>query len=128
MADIPHYCAACGEIHGGGGKNPEVEIARINADAQVKMAELARSETRTEVDGAIEQTEIAATAAVDEAVVRDAVLTELATPEPEPEPVVIVSNEADAGAEAEPEPEAEPPEADAVAPASMSGKSGNPWW
>jgi hypothetical protein len=126
MADVPHYCSACGEIHGGpAGKNPEVEIARIQAERDIEVAKLSRAETREVVEGAIEQTEIESAAAVDEAVVKTEVLEELAAPEPEPEPVVIVSNEAEGDPEPEPEPEADLPEPGP--PPEPAGKA-NVWW
>jgi hypothetical protein len=126
MADMPHYCSACGEVHGGSaGKDPAVEIAKINAERDIRVAELARGESKKFVEGQIEQTGIEASAAVEEAVVKAEVLEELAEPEPEPEPVVIVSNEAEGGAAPEPEPEADLPEAGTVPAAA--GKS-NPWW
>jgi hypothetical protein len=126
MADVPHYCAACGEIHGGSSReSEEVKIAKINAERDIRVAELARGESKTFVEGQIEQTEIEASAAVDEAVVKAEILEELAEPEPEPEPVVIVSNETEGDAAPEPEPEADLPEAGTMPAAA--GKS-NPWW
>lgn len=127
MADVPHYCSACGEIHGGTStKNPEVEIARIQAERDIEVAKLANRATSELAEASIETTEIEAGAAVDEAVVRADVLTELAEPEPEPAPVTIVSAEGgDAGAD-ETVPEAEPPVADDTA--APSSGSANPWW
>jgi hypothetical protein len=123
-----HFCTGCGELHGGAAvKDPAVEIARIQAERDIKVAELGRTEARIYTEAAVEQTGIEAEAAVDEAVVRADVLTELAEPDPEPAPVTIVSAEGgDAGAD-DTVPEAEPPVADDTAPATSSSSS-NPWW
>jgi hypothetical protein len=124
--DVPHHCSACGEIHGGSEQESEqVKLAQINAKRDVEVARIQRGETKLAVEGAIEQTEIAAEAAVDEAVVENAILEELTAPEPEPEPVVIVSNENDGGGMPEPEPAEELPD---PGPAPEASKSGNPWW
>jgi NMD protein affecting ribosome stability and mRNA decay len=129
MADVPHYCSACGEIHGGASReSEEVKIAKIMADKEIRIAELANRATTEVVEGSIEQTEIEAAAAVDEAVVKVEVMEELAEPpEPEPQPVTVVSNEAEGG-DAEPEPEAEPPEAEGAPAAPVPSGSSNPWW
>jgi hypothetical protein len=42
-----HYCAACGHMHGAEGQDSAVKIAEINAKRDIRLAELARSETRT---------------------------------------------------------------------------------
>ena len=124
MADVPHYCSACGEIHGGhSGETEAIKIAKINADRDVEVARLARAEARQEIDAGVEETKIEAEAAVDAAVVEAQVLEELATPEPvavagAPEPEVISEEP-----EAEPEPET-PPETEPV----PSGSKGGGMW
>jgi hypothetical protein len=103
----PHYCSACGQQHGGGSrKDPDVEIARINAERDIRVAELARGEFKTtplEAETQIAVAEIEAGAAV-------AVAEELGSPdEPEPETQAIVVEG----------PPAEPPEEPAsIEPAS----------
>jgi hypothetical protein len=102
-----HYCSACGESHGGRqGESDEVKVAKINADRDIEVARLARAEARQEIEAEIEQTEIIADAAVEEAVVEAAVLDDILNPEPEaaaePEPTVVEIPDA------EPEPETVP--------------------
>lgn len=101
MADVPHYCAACGEIHGGTGReSEEVKIAKINAERDIEVARLAHSAQQTEAaaevaatevvaEAEVEQTAIEAEAQVDEAVVEAAVLEEIVNPEP-PEQTIVV--------------------------------------
>ncbi|MCW2903115.1 MAG: hypothetical protein JWO67_5380 [Streptosporangiaceae bacterium] len=121
----PHYCTGCGEIHGAKHQTPpEVEIARIQAERDIRVAELGRTETKMAVEGQLAETEIVAEATVDEAVVKAEVLDELMAPEPEPEPVVVVADET-GGEPAEEIPDAEPPETE---PASAGSKGSNPWW
>ena len=39
MADVPHYCSACGEIHGAGSRESEdLKIAKVNADRDIRIA------------------------------------------------------------------------------------------
>ena len=104
MADVSHYCSACGEIHGGSSReSEEVKIAKINADRDVEVARLAHSAQRVEAaaevaatevvaEAAVEQTAIEAEAAVEEAVVENEVLEEIVNPEP-PETTVVVQQE-----------------------------------
>jgi hypothetical protein len=65
---IPHYCSACGELHGGShGKNPEIEIAKINAERDIQVAKLARNEfkpTEAELENRVELAEVEAGAQV----------------------------------------------------------------
>ena len=133
MADvIPHFCTGtgCEALHGSGGQNPDVQIAKINAERDVEVARIGRTETRTwaeadvaaaEVQAAamVEATAIQAEAAVDEAVVENEVLEEVVNPEPEP--VVVVQQEA--GPE-EDEEAGTPPETTHV-PAEGKSKG---WW
>jgi hypothetical protein len=110
-----HQCADCGLTHDhpgeGGPVNPEVEIARIQADRDVKVAqlqhrdELAYNETRVEVAG------IEADAQVDTAAVQAEAIAEIVAAEGEadveqtdtgPEPVIVE-------AAPEPGPDAPPP-------------------
>ena len=113
MADvIPHFCTGtgCEALHGSGGQNPDVQIAKINADRDIEVARIGRTETKTwaeadvaaaEVQAAavVEATAIQAEAAVDEAVVENEVLEEVVNPEPEP--VVVVQQDAGAGEDEE---------------------------
>lgn len=126
-----HTCTDCGLLHDHEGTptaNPEVEIARIQADRDVRVAELQRGEfnkTELEAETEIKVAEIEAAAAVDEATVKADVLDDILTPpepEPDPEPVVIV----DDPEAAEPEEDTGPPEIE-VAPPGAAKKS-NPWW
>ena len=125
MADVPHYCSACGEIHGGhSGETEAIKIAKIEADRDIEVARLARAEARQEIEAGVEETKIEAAAAVDAAVVESQVIEELATPEPaaiiapqgDPAPVTEVP-------EAVSEPES-PPESEPVS----SGSKGGGWW
>jgi len=134
MADVPHYCSACGEIHGGGSsrESEELKIAKLNADRDIRIAEIQRSERRVLAEAGVETTEVQAEAeiavaevqagaAVDEAVVENEVLEEIVAPD-EPEPVVIPVAAPAGGAEEE---TSGPPE---IAPASQSsGKSAGFW-
>lgn len=98
--ELPHHCSACGEIHGGSAADSEaVRIAKINADRDIEVARLARSEARQEIEAQVEQTEIEAAAEVDAAVVAAGLLEEIVTPPETP---------------AEPEPELEPQEAPVI--------------
>ena len=132
MADvIPHFCtgSGCEALHGGSRESDEVKVDKINAERDVEVARIARSEASQEIKAEIEQTEIVADAAtlqtaitaeaaVDEAVVEAEVLEEVVNPEPDPVQVEI--------AEPESEPEAvdAPPEIESAPEESKS--SG--WW
>ena len=117
-----HQCTECGLTHDHGGAlptDPAVEIARIQAERDMRIAELQRGEldkTELEAETEIAVAEIEAAAGVEEATVKAEVLDDILTPpEPEPEPVVVV--------EPEPEPEPEPLEAappPAAEPASIT--------
>jgi hypothetical protein len=124
---MAHHCSACGDMHGGEHReNPEVAIARIQAERDVKVAELQRGEfdkTELEAETEIAVAEIEAAADVEEAAVKADVLEEILTPEPEPEPVVIVDDTS--GSPADMPADDEPPEID-TAPAAT--KASNPWW
>lgn len=103
MADvIPHFCTGtgCEGLHGGHGQNPDVQIARIQADRDVRVAEIQRGETKLAAEAEVEATEVVAEAqiaetaieaeaAVDEAVVENQMLEEIVNPEPEPATVVV---------------------------------------
>jgi hypothetical protein len=113
MAEMPHYCSACGEVHGGStAKNPEIEIARINAERDIKVAEMNRGEfkpTAAELETRVEVAQIEADAEVGAA---EAIGDALA-PETEAGPAVIEdppSVEELEELEAEEEGEPEPPE------------------
>jgi hypothetical protein len=122
-----HHCTGCGQLHGGAERtNPEVEIARINREADVRIAEIQRGEfqkTELEAETEIAVAEIDAAAAVEEATVKADVLEEIITPpEPEPEPVVVVNDDS---APVDEPPGDEPP--DMVAAPEVK-KASNPWW
>lgn len=96
MADMtPHYCAACGEMHGGStGTDPAIKIAQINADRDVRVAELnQRSMTSTaeELESRAEVAQIEADAAVGAAEAIGPISPPpVEPPEPvEPEPVSV---------------------------------------
>ena len=118
MADVQHYCSACGEIHGGNSREAdEVRIAKINAERDIEVARIQRSEAKAAMDAETEQTEIVAEAevesAVAEAIVTTTILAENDQPpepesEPAPEPVIVEA----------PEPEEEVP-----APAEVEHES-----
>jgi hypothetical protein len=99
-----HYCSACGQTHGGHArKDPDVEIARIQAERDVEVARINRGMEATlatiGAETAIETTELEAAAAV-------AIAEETGPPEAEPEEdtqAIIVE-----GPPAEPVPEPEP--------------------
>ena len=129
MADVPHYCAACGEIHGGstGRESDELKIAKVNAERDVEIARLAHSAERREAEAVVEVAEVQAEAdvaeavveaeaQVAEAVVENEVLEEIVNPEPEP--VVVVQQ--DAGPQ-EDEEAGTPPETAHVPAESSSG-------
>ena len=124
--DVPHYCTGCGQPHGGhGGESDEVKIAKINRDADIEIARLARSEARQEIEAEVEQTEIIAEAAVVEAVVEAAVLEEVLTPDPAPVPDAPVVIESAPDPEPEVEAVPEPPE---TTEPPKSGKKDTGWW
>lgn len=121
MADVPHYCSACGEIHGGTSReSEELKIAKLNAERDIRIAEIQRGETKiaaeaeiaaTEVvaDAQVEVAEVEAEAAVDEAVVENEVLEEIVSP-PETDPVIVpvAADGGDDDGEAPGPPEVEP--------------------
>jgi hypothetical protein len=124
----PHHCTGCGEVHGGEHReDPAVAIARIEAERDVKVAELQRGEfqqTPLEAETEVAVAEIEAAAAVEESTVKADVLEDIMTPaEPEPEPVVVVSDETAPPADGPADDE--PPEIDA---APVTKKASNPWW
>ena len=128
---IPHFCtgSGCEALHGGSRESDEVKVAKINAERDVEVARLARSEARQAIEADIEQTEITtdaeivqtaivAEATVDEAVVEAEVLEEVVNPEPEPVQVEIAEPEAEAEAVAA------PPETESTGEESKSAG----WW
>lgn len=132
MADVPHYCAACGEIHGGSSReSEEIKIAKINADRDIEVARIQRGETKIAAEAEIAATEVVADAqvevavveaeaAVDEAVVENEVLEEIVSP-PEADPVIIpvAGDGGDDDGEAPGPPEVEP---------AKPEKSGGGYW
>lgn len=117
MADVPHYCTGCGEVHGGGsGDSPDVKIAKINADRDIEVARIQRSEARQAIEAETEQTETIAAAEVEQTAIEAEAIAEAGIPEPEPEmpvieaPVVVQAPEEPAGeVSAPPETETGPP-------------------
>lgn len=123
----PHHCTGCGEMHGGEHReSPEVAIARIQAERDIRVAELGRGEfqqTELEAETEVKVAEIEAAAAVEESTVKAEVLEDiLAPPEQEPEPVVVVDP---AAAEPDSVPDDEPPVVDS---APVAKAKSNPWW
>lgn len=112
MPDImPHFCTGvgCEALHGGSRESDDVRIAKINADRDIRVAELARSESRQEIEAEVEQAEIMADAIVDEAVVEAEVLSDILTPdpiegEPAPEAAAVPVEMPEAEMETEPAP------------------------
>lgn len=82
-----HYCSACGQRHGGDDMGAAVKIAKIEADARVRIAEIERGET-------LRAMETAAETAI--------VVTELETAAGVEEAAALADGIADSGSEAEP--------------------------
>ena len=101
-----HNCSECGLVHDHGVPqvNPEVEIARINAENSLKIAQLAaRAEkhvAEVEAEADVEVTEVQADALIESAVVvAEAEAEAAAESEAEAEgatPVVVVQDNTDA--------------------------------
>ena len=129
MADVPHYCSACGEIHGGhSGDSEAVRVAKIQADRDIEVARIQRSEARQAIEAETEQTEIEAEAevqaAVAEAVVTTSILAaESGPPAEEPAEAPVIEAEPVAAEPVDEGPPA-PPEAEHKVPA----KSGGGYW
>jgi hypothetical protein len=125
-----HLCADCGLAHESPGDAappviPEVEIARINADRDVKVAQLAARQDKAWNETMLEETEIRADAEVAVAEVQAEAIAEVIAAEGEasveaagdgtPEPVIVEAPE--------PGPDvAPPPETDGL-PATPAKKS-----
>jgi fused signal recognition particle receptor len=126
MADgqTPHYCSACGEIHGGPhGQDPSVKIAQIEADKEIRVAEIMSKRVPAPPEELEVQTEIAqieADSAVDVAEAIGPITPAPVEPEPvEPDPMPVEDV-------IEPEGEPEPPEVTAdPTPRQPKKKS---WW
>jgi len=105
-----HFCTGCGELHGGEQRvSPEVEIARIMAARDVKIAQLEYREAQ-EADELAAETAVAVTELeTASAVAAEEAAAEAGPPEPEPEPEPVVTQDV---AEPEPEPDLAPPEAE----------------
>lgn len=110
MADmVPHYCAACGEMHGGNaGKDPAIKIAEINAQRDIEVARLNREgfqRSSEELAAEVEVAEIEAGAQVESA---EAIGDALAPADPVEPPTEVLTEDSevtdDEGEEAEPEP------------------------
>lgn len=124
---LPHYCTGCGEMHGASTADSEaVRIAKINADRDVEVARLARSEARQEIEAEVEQTETLAEAAVEQTAIEAEAIIEAGAPEPEPDVPVVEAPVMIEAPDPEPEPEtvSEPPE---ISPAPAAKKSAG-WW
>jgi hypothetical protein len=84
-----HYCTGCGRVHGNDDQAAAVKIAKINADRDVRVAEIARGETRTvaelgaETDIAV--AEIQAAAGVEETAALAEGIAEAGGPDAVPE-------------------------------------------
>lgn len=92
------YCADCGtghecEAESRSGPNPDIEIARINADRDKYVARvtarMARDELDTAEDIAETQAEAEIESAAAEAEIVAAAVEAGIEPEPEPEPVIV---------------------------------------
>lgn len=126
-----HFCSACGEQHGGGQRTvPEVEIARIHADRDVKIAQL---EYREGLEGLAVEAETAVVIAELETESAVAVAEETGAPDgqgEEPGPPIVV--EAPAAEEPEaPAPDMAPPElvdTGTSSPSSGTRSSDSGWW
>lgn len=129
MADVPHYCSACGEVHGGGsGETEAVKIAKINAetekhraDRELDIARLARAEARQAIEAETEQTETIAEAEVEQTAIEAEAIVEAGISGTEPEVPVV---EAPVVVEAPEEPAEEipaPPETEGKSPERKSG-------
>lgn len=121
----PHFCTGCGQPHETSGESEAVRIAKINADRDIKVEQIRRSELRHEDETAIEQTEINAEATVEEAVVTAAVLEELIAPDPAPEPGPVELPVDMPEPDPEPDTVPEPPETGSAPPES---KGDGGWW
>jgi outer membrane biosynthesis protein TonB len=126
MDVVPHYCTGqgCEALHGGSRESDDVRIAKINADRDIRVAELARNEARQEIEAEVEQTEIVAEASVEASVIEAAVLSDVITPDPAPapEPVELPVDMP----EPEPEVEAVPGPPEQEPPTAPKGDGG--WW
>lgn len=126
MAEMQHYCSACGEVHGGSSReSEEVKIAKINADRDIEVAKLSRAEMREMNEAHTEQTEIEAGAAVEQTAIEAEAITEIGVP-PEAEPAVPVV-EAPVVVEAPQESVDEPPAPPETEPAPSHSRGGGMW-
>jgi hypothetical protein len=86
----PHHCSACGQMHGGEGRDAEVKIAKINADRDIEVARISRGEWQhnadVEAETEIAVTEMETAAGVQEA---EALAGALSGTPAEPEPVIV---------------------------------------
>jgi hypothetical protein len=121
------YCSDCGTGHECEGEtgtrtNPEVEIARINADRDVAVAKLAARSARDELATAEGIAETQADAAVEAAVAEAEVIGAAieAGIAPEPEPVIIDAPEAIADEQLDDD---APPEVEGSAPPEPKAKA-----
>jgi hypothetical protein len=115
IAGGSHYCSACGQVHGGQDQAAEVAIAKINADRDVRVAEIQRAEVRhaatlgaetqiavAEISAAAGVEETAALAegiaeAADAGAVEAPVITDVPVPDAEPEVQSITERDEDDG-------------------------------
>jgi hypothetical protein len=92
----PHYCTGCGDMHGGEAReSPEVAIARINREADIKIARINAHQDQDWNETRVEVAEVEAAAEVESAVATAETVVALTgaageTPEAEEPPAVVV--------------------------------------
>lgn len=125
MSDIgEHYCSACGEQHGGHArKDPDVEIARINAERDVEVARIQRGEAKAVVETSAE-VELAVAEVEAEAAVAVAEATDAPAEDGSEDgnQAIIVEGPPAEPAEEEPEPTLEPKEENLPEPAASKSR------
>ena len=126
MSDMPHYCSACGQTHGGQAvTDPSIEIARINADRDIAVARLQARQARDGNETAVAVAEVEGDAQVGAA----EAVAEVIAAETAPEPVIIEAPEPEPEPDLDELEESEPPENDgpaATPPPATKKRKG--WW
>jgi hypothetical protein len=126
MADvIPHFCTGtgCEALHGSP-ESEDVKIAKINADRDIRVAQLAHSDVHLETEAEVEQAEVIADAEVEQTAIQAEAIIETGLPDPEPEVPVVEAPVIVTEPEPEPEDTGAPPETE---PAPREEKSAG-WW